>query len=453
MSRRSRAKSDPIEQAIERAMNPGAFIPDRACFSFVSKLDDVAAEITRLIDSDPARAVALYEAFLAACYLKSEELDDSSGSFGDFVVELYCGWVKARQAGAADPGETTARLLAWIDEDDYGYCYHLEKHLVEVFDPVNLAAFEKQIRTRFDAAASTAPRVDGSLADRPDCERRHFGEILRSLYAARKNIAAFVALAEETGLTIPDCHAIATLLVGRRKHEEALVWVDRGIDLDRKTPHGTSAGYELATLKRELLGKLGRGNEALAEAWAEYRAHPGKYAYDDLMKFVAEGERTEWHEKAIAEAKNADLHSAIELLIATKEMDRLAALVHQASDQALETLSHYTIAPVAKEFEKDRPDLAGRLWRAQGLRIVNARKSNYYDAALRNFESAKRSFERAGLQEEWQRTVNQVRSEHHRKSGFMGGFERLVEGMGPSDEPSFMEQAKARFHNRHRRER
>jgi uncharacterized Zn finger protein len=213
------------------------------------------------------------------------------------------------------------------------------------------------------------------------------------------------------------------------------------------------AGYELATLKRELLSKLGRGNEALAEAWVEYRAHPSKYAYDDLMKFVPEAERTEWHEKAIAEAKTADLHSAIELLIATKEMDRLAALVHQASDQALEALSHYTIAPVAKKFEKERPDLAARLWRAQGLRIVNARKSKYYDAALRNFEGAKRSFERAGLQEEWQKTVNQVRSDHHRKIGFMDGFERLVEGMGPSDEPSFMEQAKARFHKRHRRTR
>jgi len=134
-------------------------------------------------------------------------------------------------------------------------------------------------------------------------------------------------------------------------------------------------------------------------------------------------------------------------------MNRLAELVHQASDQALENLSHYTTEPVAKMLEKSRPDLAARLWRAQGLRIVNAKKSKYYDAALSNFESAKRCFERAGLQEEWQKTVSQVRADHHRKSGFMGGFERLVEGPGPSDEPSFMEQAKARFRGRHRRAR
>jgi hypothetical protein len=91
---------DPIEQEIEVALNPGAFIPDRACFPFVSDLDEVAAKIAKLIASDPARAVNLYEAFLAACYLKLEELDDSSGSFGQFVDELYCGWVKARQPRA-----------------------------------------------------------------------------------------------------------------------------------------------------------------------------------------------------------------------------------------------------------------------------------------------------------------------------------------------------------------
>ncbi len=294
MTRKVRGKSDPIEQEIELALNPGAFIPDRACFSFVSDLDEVAAKIAKLIASDPARAAALYEAFLAACYLKIEELDDSSGFFGQFVDELYCGWVKARQAEDADPDETAARLLEWMDEDDYGFCCHLDKDLVKVLDKTNLAAFEKQIRARFDAAAETAPKADGSFKDRPDYVRRHCGEILRSLYAAQKDVAAYVALAEETGLVAQDCHAIATLLVGRRKPEGALAWVERGLELDRETPHGSMAGHDLAKLKRELLTKLGRGNEALDAAWADYRQHPSKYTYDDLMKFVPKAERAAW---------------------------------------------------------------------------------------------------------------------------------------------------------------
>ncbi|MBI1876292.1 MAG: hypothetical protein HYS05_20700 [Acidobacteria bacterium] len=42
-------------------------------------------------------------------------------------------------------------------------------------------------------------------------------------------------------------------------------------------------------------------------------------------------------------------------------------------------------------------DALRRLYR---LRIVNAKKSKYYDAALSNFERARRCFERAGLVDE-----------------------------------------------------
>ena len=148
-----------------------------------------------------------------------------------------------------------------------------------------------------------------------------------------------------------------------------------------------------------------------------------------------------------------DLRSIMDLLLKTKELDRLAELVREAKDDDLEDLSHYATEPVAKKFEKPHPDLAARLWRAQGLRIVNAKKSKYYDAALSNLESAKRCFERAGQQDEWSKTVHQIRADHHRKSSFMPGFERLVEGIGPSDEPSFLELAKARWSAKERRTR
>ncbi len=124
--------------------------------------------------------------------------------------------------------------------------------------------------------------------------------------------------------------------------------------------------------------------------------------------------------------------------------------MRRTRDVDLEDLSHYTTEPAAKKLEKPHPDLAARLWRAQGLRIVNAKKSKYYDAALSNFERAKRCFERAGLESEWSKTVRQVRADHYRKSSFMPGFEGLVEGVGPSDEPSFLDRAKARWRTKER---
>jgi len=449
VTRGSRAKADPIEHEMELALDPGAFVPDRACFSFVSDLDEVAAKVAELVASDPSRAVTLYETFLAACYAKAGEVDDSSGRFGQLLDDLYCAWIRARQAAGADPDETASRLLAWMDDDEYGNCFRLERGATKVLDRANLAALVKQIRPRFDESAKARPKEVAGSKDGPDYLHHRWGEALRTLYVAQRDVTAYTAVAEETGLTPQDCHAIATLLLTRRKPGEALAWVERGIDLDKKTPHGSFAGHELAALRRSLLVKLGRGREAVEAAWAGYRKHPSPYTYEDLMKVVPKAERRAWHEKAIEAAKGADLDSAMDLLLATKEPDRLADLVRQAEDRALERLSHYSTEPVATKLERTHPDLAARLWRAQGLRIVNAKKSRYYDAALLNLERARRCFERAGLVAEWQKTVSQVRADHSLKSGFMPGFERLVAGSGPSDRPSFLEQARARWSERH----
>ena len=438
MKRQPRGRPDPLERQIELALSPGTFIRDQASFSFVSGLEEVAATIGKLTRTDPERATALCETFLAGCYEKAEELDDSSGSFGQFAVDLICAWIKARQASGADPDETAARLLAWMDDDPYGFCYHLEKDAAKVLDKAGLAAFEKRIRARFEAA-SAEPSGHGY---------RRWSEVLRALYLAQKNLAAYVALADETGLTAQDCHAVASLLVKRRKPDEALAWVERGLDLDRKTPHGSTASYGLARLQRELLTKLNRGNEALEAAWADFRMHPSKYTYGDLMKYVPAAERAAWHEKAMEAAQGAELDSLIELLLDTREMERLAELVCGTTDETLERLSHYATEPAAKKLERRHPGLAARLWRAQGMRIVNAGKSRYYDAALSNFHRAKRCYERAGLAAEWAETVCQVRYHHHRKTGFMSRFELLAAGSAHAAQPSFLDRAKARWGGR-----
>jgi uncharacterized Zn finger protein len=218
--------------------------------------------------------------------------------------------------------------------------------------------------------------------------------------------------------------------------------------MEREKQFPSEACYNLDNLHRELLTKLGRGDEALEAAWADFQKHPSKYSYDDLMKFVPKAERSEWHEKAVDAAKGADLHSVIELFVETKEVDRLAELVRGATDVSLEAVSHYATEPAAKKLEKSYPGLAARLWRAQGLRIVDAKKSKYYDAALNNFERARDCYLRAGLAAEWEETVRNVCAAHFRKSGFIGEFQKLVTGAKRSERPSFLEGAKQRWSER-----
>lgn len=438
MKSKLHGKADPIERRIELAFHPGAFIRDGECFSFVSSLEEVAATIDKLIATDPARAAALYESFLAGCHAKADELHDSTGSFGQFARTLICHWIKARQAAGAEPGKIASTLLAWMDDDPYSFCYEIEKEVAAAFDRAGLAAFEKLSRARLEAASEEPAGY----------EHRRWSGILRAIYYAQRNIQAYIALAEQTGLKPEDCLAVAKLFAPR-KPQEALAWVERARSLDRERPFRSGAVYDLDKLHRELLTRLGRQNEALEAAWADFQEHPSKFTYDDLMKFVPKAERREWHEKALNAAKGADLYSLLELFIETKEVERLAELVRSSSEEALERVSHYATEPAAKRLEKGHLDLAARLWRAQGMRIVNAKKSKYYDAALSNFERARDCYQRAGLAAEWEQTVRRVCAAHYRKTGFINGFQALAAGAKHRDRPSFLERAKERWGERH----
>src|SRR5262245_30857965 len=149
---------DQLESAIEAALDPGRFVSERACFAFVSDLDEVAGDLARLVESEPQRATALYEAFLAGCQEKANEVDDSSGELGMFVGGLFQGWIRARQAMRASPDETAARLLRWMDDDQFGFTLTLAADAARVLDRAGLAAFAGQVRARFEAGRAAGAR-------------------------------------------------------------------------------------------------------------------------------------------------------------------------------------------------------------------------------------------------------------------------------------------------------
>lgn len=126
-------------------------------------------------------------------------------------------------------------------------------------------------------------------------------------------------------------------------------------------------------------------------------------------------------------------------------MGRLEAGIRRATDEALEDLGHYCAEPLAGRLERSHPDLAARVYQALGMRIVKAGKSEYYGAALDHLESAKECYARANLVGEWEMLVAEVRLMHHRKRGFMPGFEDIVSGAPKEEEACFLERAWARW--------
>lgn len=433
MTKRRTRRRDSMDRELESALQPGRYIGWAEGSGFVSGLRHVEQEIARLVVSEAARAAELYETFIAACTQKADEVDDSDAEFGMFVGDLYCGWIKARQAAGADGEETARLLLAWMDDDPYGFCNDLEHHAAKVMDKAGLAAFESVVLARLDAT----PEESGLT--------RRLTGMLKAIYLRQRNVQKYLALVTRTEPTRSDCGAIAAMFQAKRKPKDALTWVERGLRTSKTNGFETRPGYNLAEMRRVLLLKLGRGEDALQSVWDEFQAHPSKSTYENLVRYVPKAERRAWHEKAMAATGQGSLASLIELWLGTKEIGRLVERLQRAGNADLENLSHYATEPAAKHLASTHPEVAAKVFRALCMRILKARKSNYYYAALSHLEQARNCYQKAGLDAEWRAVVAEIRQEHHRKSGFMPGFERIVRGSGPRREPSFLDTARRRW--------
>jgi uncharacterized Zn finger protein len=267
---------------------------------------------------------------------------------------------------------------------------------------------------------------------------------LKEIHESLGDVTSYAALCEKLGFSPRDCERLARMEIGRKQWAKALEWVEKGIALKTTRNWHNEDSCELEGVKPEILRHLGRKEDALALAWADFQGNPNEFAYEQLMRYVPKQEKTTWHERAMTAANGGDLGNFISLCVKTKEWDRLAGRVRSAKPTELETLSHYCTEPAARGLAKKDALSSARLYRALGLRIVNAGKSKYYQNALDHFEKARDLYCKAGQSSEWSAVVAFVRTTHSRKSGFLSDFEDIVSGKSERV-PTYAEEAQARW--------
>ncbi|PYI87731.1 MAG: hypothetical protein DME26_05240 [Verrucomicrobia bacterium] len=110
-----------VVSEIERALMPGRFVRYDDMFRFVQGLTRVQENLSSMVArKDAHQALPLYEVFLAGCYEKMEECDDSGGSLGIFFHPLFCGWIESRQAlkrPAMEPSPASDHLTRQVVAD------------------------------------------------------------------------------------------------------------------------------------------------------------------------------------------------------------------------------------------------------------------------------------------------------------------------------------------------
>lgn len=443
---KKRKTADPLIAEIERALDLGQFISYSQAWGFIQDLGDTKERIDSLVELGEAeRAVGLYKIFLSGCYEKADEIDDSDGDLGMFFEELFCAWIKARQKAGCKADETVQYILKWMENDDYGFCYDIERHVAQVLDNAGFSLFKAHFEDQFDNTftpfKSKAPMFN---YDYPR-DVSYNAEILKAIYTARKDVKSYQALCEKIAMSPKDCEEIAKLQMAKRQYTAALSIVEKGLKLEKARDWRNESGYSLTRIKEELLSKMGRKDEAFDMAWLAFEASPSVYAYDNLMKYVVPKDRKKWHEKALLIAYKSNLSDFIVLCVKTKEWDLLAERILIVKHEELESISHYTIEPAAKGLYKKSGLAAAKVYRALGIRILNSKKSKYYCYALQHFKNAKDLYIKSGKDDMWQAVVKEVRERHSRKYSFIGDFEKIVEGHTIEFLKSFEERVRKRW--------
>jgi len=434
---------------VEEAVNLGSFVSYRQSWDYVRRLETVKSKIDGLATKKAAKqCVPLYEMFLSGCYEKADEVDDSSGCFGEFFQELFCSWIEARQNAGYEAEQSVYQMFKWMDNDEYGFLHDVQESLVEVLDREGLALFEARIKSRFREALFKAdPTNRKRIYDYPFDVRRN-AAILKSICLAKEDTDSYQSLCDELGTTPKDCENIAKIKRKNRQLRSALIWVDKGLDLEKTATWPNESAWGLPALKRNLLVELGRKKDAVESAWSGFEAYPSEFAYDELMKYVSRKDRERWHKKAMKTVLSASLPDIINLSVKTQEWEILRKSVENAGHEELEAISHFTTEKAAEELEKIHPIEAAKIYRAMGMRIVKGKKSRHYDIALDHLRKAKKLYSENKRKDEWLFLVEEVRRDHSRKYSFIGGFERIVSGSYAGRYQSFEERTKKRWEKR-----
>ena len=445
MTSRGAEQSDPLLIEIRQELMPGRFIRYADMCDFGRHLHQVEEKIAALVENGEAeRAVGLYEVFLAAAYDKMEECDDSNATLSMFWQWLFCAWIKARQAAGRAAVETVEQILRWKQNDDYGFCYRIEQDVVTVLDPPGYELFVQHYERLVNEGLADIPDPRPTAIFEYENDVRLPALSLKEIYEARGDTKSFAALCDRTGLSPKDCERLVEMEMSKKRWRQALAWLEKGLELEPTRNWHNEGSHGLESKKPEILAKLGRKDESLAMAWADFERHPSDHTYERFMEYVPKVARAEWHGRAMETAAQAGIDGFMDICVATGEWERLSSRVLTVSDGELENLSHYALEPAAEGLAKRNIPAATKLYRALGFRILTSKKSKYYDAALSHFRRARDLCRQADLDAEWQDVVDRIYTEHSRKHAFMPRFERLLSGKTEAN-PSFADRARARW--------
>ena len=270
---------------------PGQFFRRDEVSDLVTNLDGMHRKLEVLVKAgEAARAVRLYEVLLTGVYAKIEEADDEC-DLAMLFHRLACGWIRARQAAGLPGEETIRQLLNWMKNDNYGFCYEIEKEVIKALDRKGRQLFighiQQLVEKALPAPANSSPKAIFDYEN----DVRLPAMSLKQIYQSLCDAPAYAGLCEQLGFSPRDCERLAEMEISKKHWTTALEWLEKGIALEPTRDWHNESNHSLKELKPEILLHLGRKEDALALAWREFQENPGEFTYEDLMRYAPRSEK------------------------------------------------------------------------------------------------------------------------------------------------------------------
>lgn len=404
------------ETRIESVMDFGHYISWGDNSGFVDELSGLLVGLESLAKVQPTEALPLFEIFIAASLTKASEIDDSSGSLGMFMDDLFVAWTRCCVVVDLPVGEFLRKIAHWQKVDDYGLSHDLEKTVIPA------------LSIKYSQALCKSLEEKGAGGD------RHAADTIKKILASSKDTQALITFCENSGTDDGDCLALASIFYENKQFDNALDWIEKGLRFGSFRNE-----YELKKLKRAALCASGRGTEAVSEAWVDFEKSPSFFRLETVLESAPADLHAALKEKALPFFASAEIGDGAVGLHRLGEFELLLSRLKAANVDELQKISYSDAIPMAEALAEYGPQEAARLYIAHALLILIDKRSKAYHHAHNYLAEAKRLLELSSELALWERLVIQVRQEHRLKSSFMPGFERIVAGKGAPREPTFSE--------------
>lgn len=413
-----------LRAVVDDAVKYGGFVGYHEMISYVRGIEDAVDAIEKQLRvGKPATVIQLAEHALKAVEDQMESIDDSDGEMRPILDRLQDIHHRACQESRPAKKQLAKRLFQWELNSQWDVFYGAASTYADVLGDEGLAAY----RDLVEAAWARVPSLGPGERDEATFSRRfRLTRIMETLAQQSGDIEQLVAVWSRDLSHEYNFLRIAEEYKKAAKDKLALQWAERGL---RAFPQNTDARL------REFLAQeyhaLGRHDDAMALAWAEIKEHPGLSKYQQLKSHADRfGAWPEWREKAFLHLRailaagkqrarenrwawQPDNSTIVEILLWEKDVE---AAWQEAQSGGC---SGHLWLELARLREKSHPKDAISVYQ-RAVEPTLARKNiDAYRSAVQTLRTIQRLMNGLGMEVEFQRYLEEVRTGHRPKRNFM----------------------------------